>query len=220
MMLNYKGVRISWLGHDGFLFEHERRRIAIDPFKITHSPPCDAVLLTHDHFDHCSPPDVKKLLGPEGFILAPKECEPHVARLAPVTLLKPGEHFKNGWFAVKAVPAYNVNKYRDLATKTVFHPKSDGKLGFLITFGGVTFYHAGDTDRIPEMTKITCDVALLPVSGTYVMTAEEAAAAARAIKPKIVIPMHYGSIVGNETDAVNLRHLLGAKITVEVLEKE
>jgi L-ascorbate metabolism protein UlaG (beta-lactamase superfamily) len=113
---------------------------------------------------------------------------------------------------VEAVPAYNVNKQ--------FHPKDAGMLGFIVSIGGVRVYHAGDTDFISEMNDIETDIALLPVSGTYVMTADEAIQAARAIDPKVAIPMHYGAIVGDQTDAEHFRDQLAGKIEVVILDKE
>jgi L-ascorbate metabolism protein UlaG (beta-lactamase superfamily) len=111
------------------------------------------------------------------------------------------------------VPAYNTNK--------TFHPRNDGKVGYVFTIGGVTYYHAGDTDVIPEMAGLAPDVALLPVSGTYVMTADEAAKAARQIKPKVAVPMHYGAIVGSEADAKKFARLLeGSGIRVVIKTKE
>ena len=115
--------------------------------------------------------------------------------------------------SVRAVPAYNTNKK--------FHPRSAGMVGYLFTVAGTTYYHAGDTDVIPEMRDLDPDVALLPVSGTYVMTAEEAAQAARAVRPKVAIPMHYGAIVGSDDDARRFAALLaGSGIEVVVKRKE
>ena len=115
--------------------------------------------------------------------------------------------------AVRAVGAYNTDKK--------FHPKQAGMVGYLFTVSGVTYYHAGDSDHIPEMAGLRPDVALLPVSGTYVMTAAQAAEAARAIQPKVVVPMHYGAIVGAEADAATFAKLLaGSGIEVVIKEKE
>jgi len=93
-------------------------------------------------------------------------------------------------------------------------------LAFVVTLDGVRYYHAGDTDLIPEMEGLTVDVAFLPVSGTYVMTAEEAAQAARRIKPKVAIPMHYAAIVGTEQDALAFRDALRGEMEVVVPTRE
>jgi L-ascorbate metabolism protein UlaG (beta-lactamase superfamily) len=118
--------------------------------------------------------------------------------------------------SVEAVPAYNTNKFR--TPGKVYHPKEEGRIGYIITMNGVRIYHAGDTDHIPEMKNIKVDIALLPVSGTYVMTADEAAKAVAEIKPKIAIPMHYGAIVGDVNDAQKFQKLATCKVTI--LEKE
>jgi len=110
---------------------------------------------------------------------------------------------------VTAVPAYNTNK--------AFHPKENGWLGFILNIDGVSIYHAGDSDFIPEMKDLEVDIALLPVSGTYVMTSDEAVEAALAINPKLAIPMHYGAIVGDQSDAANFKDKLDGKIDVVVL---
>jgi len=115
---------------------------------------------------------------------------------------------------IEAVPAYNLNKFREPGT--VFHPRAEKRLGFIAALDGTRVYFAGDTDFIPEMKSIKCDIALLPVSGTYVMTAEEAAEAAKAINPKIAVPMHYGAIVGSEADAKKFKSLV-KNCQVEIL---
>ena len=120
--------------------------------------------------------------------------------------LEPGGKLSVGKVEIEAVPAYNVNKFR--APGQVFHPKEDKKLGFVFQMDGTRVYFAGDTDFIPEMKSIQCEIALLPVSGTYVMTAEEAAEAVEMIKPKIAVPMHYAAIVGSDSDAQSFKSLV------------
>ena len=112
---------------------------------------------------------------------------------------------------IQAVPSYNINKE--------FHPKKAGKLGFIVTIDGTVIYHAGDTDHIPEMDSYRCDIALLPVSGTYVMTADEAAQAAAAMRPKVAVPMHYGDIVGSDADAKAFADQLRGTVEVRILKK-
>ena len=123
-----------------------------------------------------------------------------------------------GDIKVRAVHAYNVNKFR--SPGVVFHPKEDNKVGYVVKFGEVEIYHAGDTDHIPEMKDLKPTIALLPVSGTYVMTKEEAIEAAKDINPKVVIPMHYGTIVGSEADAVYLKGKLPKGIELVILKPE
>ncbi len=221
MMFTYEGIAITWLGHDSYLIEKEPLRIYIDPFKIDNAKTASIVLITHEHFDHCSVEDLQKIVTPQTIIVCPHECMSQMSKIEPadVVLMAPGDTKTVAGVAVTAHPAYNLDKFRDPATKTPFHPPEDGKLGYVLDLG-VKLYHAGDTDNIPELAKVHCDLALLPVSGTYVMTAEEAAAAAKVIKPKIAIPMHYGSIVGKEDDATKFKQLLeGTDIQVQILEK-
>lgn len=184
--------KIHWLGHDAFRIDADKV-IYIDPYQLeAGEPKADIILITHDHFDHYSPDDVKKLLKPGTTVVSIAAVTKKV-RGAAVETVKPGDKVTVQGIAIEAVPAYNVDKQ--------FHPKSAGHVGFIITVDGVRIYHAGDTDFIPEMKDFRVDIALLPVSGTYVMTAEEAVQAAGAIKPKLAIPMHYGAIVGGLSDA-------------------
>jgi L-ascorbate metabolism protein UlaG (beta-lactamase superfamily) len=217
-MYEYKGVKITWLGHDGFRIKNGQT-VYVDPFQIGGGgPKADVVLVSHEHFDHCSLDDLKKIVEPNTTIIAHHQSKAELSKLKAkeVKIMKPGDRIKVGDLEVEAVPAYNVNKFREPGK--VFHPKEDGKLGFVLTMKGVRIYHAGDTDHIPEMKGTRAEVALLPVSGTYVMTVQEAAEAATAINPKVVIPMHYGAIVGERKDADALQKLV--KFEVRILEKE
>jgi L-ascorbate metabolism protein UlaG (beta-lactamase superfamily) len=126
-----------------------------------------------------------------------------------VRVVQPGDKLTVSGIPIEAVPSYNTNKN--------FHPKEKGWLGFIVTVEGVRIYHAGDTDRIPEMASFQVDIALLPVSGTYVMTAEEAVEAARLMKPRVAIPMHYGAIVGSADDAKRFSEALHGTCQVVVL---
>jgi L-ascorbate metabolism protein UlaG (beta-lactamase superfamily) len=217
-MFDYRGVKLSWLGHDGFRIQNGKV-VYIDPFKIeAGGPKADIVLISHEHFDHCNVEDLTKVVTPVTVIVAHSQSKDELAKLKvkDVRIVKPGDKVNVDGITVEAVPAYNVNKFREPGKP--FHPKEDGKVGFVITIKGVRIYHAGDTDHIPEMKNVQTDIALLPVSGTYVMTAQEAAEAAGIIKPQIAIPMHYGVIVGNAADAEVFKKLV--KCEVKLLEKE
>ncbi|RLG02733.1 MAG: MBL fold metallo-hydrolase, partial [Thaumarchaeota archaeon] len=133
-----------------------------------------------------------------------------------IKLVRPGDKVEVKGAKIEAVPAYNVNKFR--SPGVVYHPKEEGSVGYVIELDGVRIYHAGDTDFIPEMRNLEVDVALIPVSGTFVMTAEEAAEAVNTFKPKVAIPMHYGAIVGDKSDAERFKKL--AEVDVVILEKE
>ena len=127
--------------------------------------------------------------------------------------MRPGDELAVGEVVVRAVPAYNVNKFRSPGNP--FHPQPALHNGYVVTVDGVRVYFAGDTDHIPEMAGIECDVALLPVSGTYVMTAEEAAEAAKVIQPQVAVPMHYGAgVAGTRDDAARFQALYGGKVRI------
>lgn len=216
-MYEYHGVKLTWLGHDGFRIQNGQV-VYIDPFQIEGGPKADIVLVSHEHFDHCNVDDLKKIVGPDTIIVAHAQSNSELSKLKSkeVKILKPGDKTNLGDVGIEAVPAYNLNKFREPGK--VFHPKEDGKLGYVVTVKGVRIYHAGDTDHIPEMKNLRADIALIPVSGTYVMTVQEAAEAVASINPKVVIPMHYGAIVGSRTDAEALQKLV--KCEVKILDKE
>lgn len=217
-MFEYHGVKLTWLGHDGYRIE-DGQAVYIDPYQIEGGgPKADVVLVSHEHSDHCSVDDLKKVVGPSTVVVAHSQSEGELSKVKAkeIKIVKPGEKITVGDVAIETLPAYNVNKFREPGK--VFHPKEDGKLGFIVTVKGVRIYHAGDTDHIPEMKNVQADIALIPVSGTYVMTAQEAAAAVADINPKVAIPMHYGAIVGSRRDAESFQKLV--KCEVKILEKE
>jgi L-ascorbate metabolism protein UlaG (beta-lactamase superfamily) len=218
-MLQHEGIQITWLGHDGFKLKKDKV-VYVDPFKLGAKPePADLVFVTHEHFDHLSVDDLKKVVTAATTVVTIAACEAAVKPLKPkaVRLVAPGDRLTVDGVTVEVLPAYNVNKFR--APGAPFHPKADGKVGFILGIGGVRIYHAGDTDEIPEMAGAKgVDVALLPVSGTYVMTAEEAIRACNAIQPKLAIPMHYAAIVGSAADAEAFRKAVKGR--VEILQPE
>jgi len=218
MPFRFDDVEISWLGHAAFLITHEDTRYYLDPFKIKPRGAADAVLITHEHFDHLSIEDLRKIVKPETEIVAPESCKENLRAfgMGIVRLVKPGESLEVKNAKIETIPAYNINKFR--APGVVYHPKEQGGVGYIIEVGGIRIYHAGDTDFIPEMKNLKVDVALVPVSGTFVMTAEEAADAVNTFKPKVAIPMHFGSIVGSRSDAETFKKL--AEVDVVILEKE
>ncbi len=193
---------------------HDTFRIAgtqviyTDPFKVAKRDTADVVVISHEHFDHLSKDDLLKVISGNTTIVASPQCKTGLqgVKAKMVHYLNPGEKFGAGSVGIEAVPAYNTNKFREPGK--VFHPKGEQGVGFIITLDGTRVYFAGDTDFIPEMKTVSCDIALLPVSGTYVMTAEEAAEAAAAINPKIAVPMHYAAIVGSDADAKKFKSLV------------
>jgi L-ascorbate metabolism protein UlaG (beta-lactamase superfamily) len=200
--------KIVWLGHDAFRIDGSKT-VYFDPYGISSGPKGDLILISHDHFDHCSPEDVAKIQHEGTVIVTEKDSAKKLS--GDVRVLKPGESLVVEDVKVEAVPSYNTDKD--------FHPKNKGWLGFVVEMEGARIYHAGDTDFIPEMKDLKADIALVPVSGTYVMTAEQAVQAARAINPKLAIPMHYGAIVGDEKDAMAFKKALEGQVEVLVLSK-
>lgn len=218
-MFEYNGIQIKWYGHDTFTIKNGVT-VCIDPYKLTKSLSADIILISHNHFDHLSEDDLTKVVNENTIIVAPKECISQLSKIKSkkVIAILPNEEKIINDVKIKAVPAYNIDKINP-ATKKPFHPKEDGKIGFIITINGISVYHTGDSDLIPEMTDIQPNVLLVPVSGTYVMTASEAAKAVEKIKPKLAIPMHYGTIVGNEADAKEFKKLVKS-CEVQILTKE
>jgi L-ascorbate metabolism protein UlaG (beta-lactamase superfamily) len=203
-----KGLR--WFGQSAFLIQ-DGKNIYIDPFELgTGLPPADLILITHDHYDHFSPEDIKKIIQPSTTIVSVDLIKGKIPKGAAFKAVKPGDTLTVQGVRIEVVPAYNIGK--------PFHPKERGLVGFIVHAGGRSFYHAGDTDLIPEMKTIKADVALLPVGGKYTMDAGEAADAANLIRPKVAIPMHWGKVVGNAADAETFK--AKAKVPVVILQAE
>ncbi len=195
------------LSHDSFRIAGSKV-VYTDPFRLKEQDKADIILLSHEHFDHLNREDLEKVCTPETKIFASPLCADGLKGViaAGISYLTPGGKAAADSVEIEAVPAYNVNKFREPGK--AFHPQGEPRLGFVLLMNGTRVYYAGDTDFIPEMKSIHCDIALLPVSGTYVMTPEEAAEAVGALKPKIAVPMHYGAIVGADEDARKFKSLV------------
>ena len=174
--------------------------IYLDPFSLTDAEAAhdaDYVLITHAHYDHFSPEDIARVAGDHTELVAPASMGAEVARVADeigvtaVHLLQAGGRLELPGVAVEAAPAYNVEPER-----LGMHPQANGWLGYVLTVDGVRYYAAGDTDQNPDNEQVTCDVALVPIGGTYTCDPHQAAAFVNALHPKVVVPIHYGSIVG------------------------
>jgi len=206
--------QISWLGHASIRISGPSGVIYIDPWKLKSFQPADIILISHEHYDHFSKEDVEKIRTPATTIVT----NPTVAGqlTGDVKALRAGEMVTAKGIKIEAVAAYNINKFRSPGVP--FHPQADGKLGFIIEIDGVRVYFAGDTDPIPEMANIKADIAILPVSGKFTMTAAEAVEALRVLKPKVAIPIHYGAIAGSLADAEQFKR--EASVEVLILQAE
>jgi L-ascorbate metabolism protein UlaG (beta-lactamase superfamily) len=209
---------LDWLGHAAFRVNLGRATVYIDPYRIPEgAPPADLILVTHGHYDHFSPQDVERLSTRHTWLVGPAAVAERVS--GQVHRIGPGELLDDELVRgvhVRAVAAYNTSK-RDADGKP-FHPRDAGWVGYELNIRGERLYHSGDTDVIPEMDTVTgVDVALLPVSGVYVMTAQEAAEAARRIQPRVAVPMHWGSHIGTEHDARTFA--TKAPVEVQIMEK-
>jgi len=208
-------INLKWTGHAGF-FISNGKKIYIDPFKLQNEEEADIILITHSHYDHCSIEDLKKITKDGTIVICSGDCCSkfnHFEEQIDLKVIEPGKGIKIEEIKVIAVPAYNINKS--------FHSKEEYWNGYIVEVEGVRIYHAGDTDLIPEMSRLgKIDVALLPVGGTYTMNTEEAAKAASVIKPKFAVPMHWGSLIGTYEDAAKFVEMCRREgIEAEILEK-
>ncbi len=221
-MIEFEGISFQWLGHDGFIITSSSgKTVCIDPFQVKETvfDPVDVLVSTHEHFDHCNIDDLKKFVSSEkteviGIPMARETLEKLDCKV--VHYVGPSDKKTVSSIAFEFVPAYNINKFREPGVP--FHPKEDKKIGLVFEIDGQRIYHAGDTDNIPEMKDISPDVALLPVSGTYVMTASEAIEATKVLNPKLVIPMHFGAIVGNQSMAEEFKKGVICKVEIPSID--
>lgn len=204
--------QIHWLGHSTFRIggrDHEGPIIYFDPWRLPDGePPADMILVSHDHHDHCSPRDIEKIRSGDTIVIA----NPNAAKVlgAGVTVLRVWQSAPTiGGITLRAVPAYSLDR--------ASHARETGGLGYVLTFPNYTvLYFAGDTDLIPEMERVRCDIALLPVDGIQTMSVDDAARAARLMRAQVAIPMHYGSgLAGTRFDGS--RFCDGVKPPVEAL---
>lgn len=188
---------------------NKEKTIYIDPFKIDKNyNDADIIFITHDHYDHYSEEDIDKVINENTTIIIPEELLTKLLRKGinknAIITVKPNEKYMVQEIKFGTVPAYNTNK--------TFHPKENDWIGYIITLDGIRYYIAGDTDITEENRKVKCDVAFVPVGGTYTMDFKEAAQLINEIQPKIAVPIHYGSIVGTEQDATDFIKLLHPQV--------
>jgi L-ascorbate metabolism protein UlaG (beta-lactamase superfamily) len=181
----------TWYQQSAFRWKGERLVLYIDPWGLSGDlPPADLVLITHAHGDHYSKDDLARIRAPKTVFVAPADVAKELS--GNVKAVKPGERIDAAAIKLETVPAYNSRPERLEA-----HPKKNNWVGYVIQLEGRTYYHAGDTDHNPELERIRTDVAFLPIGdGGFVMTVDEAAGLAKAMKPKLAVPMHFGFFPG------------------------
>ena len=195
---------------------NKEKVIYIDPFKINKNyNDADIIFITHDHYDHYSEEDIDKVIKEDTTIVISKDLLKKLLKKGinknAIIVAEPNKEYETQGINFNTIPAYNINKK--------FHPKENNWLGYIITINNVKYYVAGDTDITDENRKVKCDVAFVPVGGTYTMDFKEAARLINEIKPKIAVPIHYGSIVGTKQDARNFINLLNSEIKGVILIK-
>jgi L-ascorbate metabolism protein UlaG (beta-lactamase superfamily) len=183
----------TWYKQSAYKWKGDGLTVFIDPWEVSTEDPADVIFITHAHDDHFQPDEIEKLRKYGTKLVAPPDIAAGLS--GDVTAVRPGDSLDVGGVKVQAVPAYNIAEER-----LEMHPKANGWVGYILTLGGHTYYHAGDTDHAPELSDVRADVALLPIGGTYTMEVTEAAGLAKAISPQIAVPMHYGFVVGSPSD--------------------
>lgn len=206
-----EGIKV--LCHNSIKF-NKGKVIYFDPFKIEENfNDADVIFITHDHYDHYSEEDITKVIKGDTIIVAPEDLEDKLLKKGfereNIIMVIPNESYAVKGISFKTIPAYNVNKQ--------FHPKENKWVGYILELEGTTYYIAGDTDITDENRKVECDVAFVPVGGTYTMDYEEAAKLINEIKPKIAVPTHYGVIVGSKKDGENFSKLVNKDIEVKII---
>ena len=206
-----EGIKV--LCHSSIKFD-KGQVIYFDPYKINENyNDADVIFVTHSHYDHFSEEDILKVKKETTKIVVPEDLYDRSTELGfderDILVVKPNEEYIVNNIKFKTIPSYNINKN--------FHPKDNNWVGYIITIDNVSYYIAGDTDITEENKKVKCDVAFVPIGGTYTMTAEEAANLVNEIKLKIAVPIHYGLIVGTKEDEEVFKSCVNKDIDVNVL---
>jgi len=205
--------RFTWYRQSAYLWRGDGINVYIDPWGVSGDPPADVVFITHAHFDHYNPDDLPKVVR-EGStkIVAPADVAAELS--GDVTSVAPGDSGEVGGIRFQAVPAYNI-----VEARLENHPQSNNWVGYVLDLGEFTYYHAGDTDHVPELDSVKADVSFVPIGGTYTMEAPEAAELVKAQQPKLAVPMHYGFVVGTPADAERFQRE-ASPVEVQLLEPD
>jgi L-ascorbate metabolism protein UlaG (beta-lactamase superfamily) len=202
---------ITWFRQSAMRFTRDGRTIYVDPWGTAEDDPkADLILITHAHFDHLQPGEIERLSGANTKLVAPKDVANELS--GDVTPVSPGESHEVAGVRFETVPAYNV-----AAERLDMHPKARDWVGYVLELEGRRYYHAGDTDALPELESLDTDVAMVPIGGTYTMDYREAAAFVKAMKPRLAVPMHYGFVVCSPSHG-DLFRKEAQPIAVEVLD--
>ena len=197
--------------HSSVRLEAEGKRLYVDPFELPfHAGPADVIFLTHSHFDHYSPKDIGKICKADTVFVLPASIAGDTAQTTKGHRVLAVEPFQTGevdGIRFETIPAYNPNK--------PFHPRENAWVGYVICLDGLRVYIAGDTDATDEAAGVSCDIAMLPIGGKYTMDGPEAAALANRIRPRVVIPIHYGSVAGSKRDFDSFAAAVDPAITVQ-----
>jgi L-ascorbate metabolism protein UlaG (beta-lactamase superfamily) len=206
--------RIEVFTQNSIRIKSDSLTIYVDPFQMKEEPhDADFVLITHQHYDHFSPDDIRKVVKDSTILVAPQSMIDDAGELAPevkeIVAVTPDDSKDISGLSLETVPAYNTLK--------PFHPKRAEWVGYILKLEGKRIYIAGDTGLTKEAKKVTCDIAMIPIGGTYTMDTKRAAELINTIKPEVAIPTHYGTVVGKPSDAKTFTDLV--KPPVKVVEK-
>ncbi len=198
--------------HSSIKFDRELK-IYFDPFKIENNyNDADIIFITHSHYDHLSIEDINKVKKNTTIVVAPSSINKDFEGLdLDLFLVEPNESYQIKGISFETVRAYNNTKE--------FHPITNNWLGYIIILDNTRYYIAGDTDMTPDNESIKCDVAFVPIGGKFTMDAIEAANLTNKIKPSVVVPIHYGLLVGTKEDENKFVDLLNPDIECTILLK-
>jgi len=201
---------VTWFRNSAFRWQGEGLTLYLDPWGITDPTPADIILITHAHYDHLAPDDIEKIRTSRTKIVGPADVAEELS--GDVTVVAPGDDVEVAGVKAQCVPAYNIAEER-----LDFHPDRNRWVGYILDLAGTVYYHAGDTDHIPELEAVRSDVAFLPVGGTFTMDPQQAAGLAKAMSPGLAVPMHYGFVAGSPADGPAFRDA-ASPVQVEVME--
>jgi L-ascorbate metabolism protein UlaG (beta-lactamase superfamily) len=203
--------QVTWFKNASFLWRSGDLAVYVDPWGIPDDAlPADVIFVTHAHFDHFIPEDIERVRTPRSVLVAPADVAKELS--GDISVVSPGDAIDAAGLKVQCVPAYNVQEDR-----LDFHPRSNRWVGYIVELRDAVYYHAGDTDHVPELETIKADVAFLPAGGSFTMDPRQAGGLAKAMTPGTAVPMHYGFVSGSSKDGEAFREA-ATPVPVEVFE--